>query len=675
MTQKNKRSFALQSIILVSLIVLLMGFVNATTITVSHGADLTTAVDDAVTQKQGMNLTILNNYNLTLLGKPSYTNSTMCYLYDRDNNLMTNASFVGDICTLGGNNTLLSGRTYKILMDRLGTTYSINASLQVLPINSEGVIWNNGCFGVGICSSQNGQVDGFVNMTLLVLNNKVYDYNIYNYSQNPYEMDNSNYTVNLSSTSNNFTSANLVYNGINYAGTITNLGELNYSIKATIPSIPIGVMTRSFFWNITLNDSSTQSTISHTQNVNLSILTLCNATYPNTYLNFTFKDETTSNFITASINSLSLDYWMTDSSIRKTLSFSNSSVNPSYGFCFSPQDKLINYNYSIQYQNGSNYPAKTYTTTGNLTNTTTNKLLYLLSSGNGLYVTFQVTNLASQPISNVYVSATGGLDSESGMTDGSGSITFFLNPLITYIINASKIGYPESVSFITPTQSLYSITLGQQTISTNITDLSQGISFATNPLNSYLVNDTTYTFNYTLVSTFWNVDLFGFSLYGSNNSLLTSTSSATNGGTVSINYNVGNDSSILMKYFYTINGSSMNFTRIWNIQNSEGTEWSIANFFTDLKTYVTSGLFGLDSFGLNIIVFLIIFLITGGVSYKFGFTSPAIILGILTATLLLFDVVLNLITYPAILTRITNHPATYLITIIWIGFIIKEAYT
>ena len=69
--------------------------------------------------------------------------------------------------------------------------------------------------------------------------------------------------------------------------------------------------------------------------------------------------------------------------------------------------------------------------------------------------------------------------------------------------------------------------------------------------------------------------------------------------------------------------------------------------FTDFGTYLDGGIFGLKKgFGLNIILFLVIFIITGIFSWKFGLTSPLAIMGIIFGMMLLFDVVLGLVYFP-----------------------------
>ena len=74
-----------------------------------------------------------------------------------------------------------------------------------------------------------------------------------------------------------------------------------------------------------------------------------------------------------------------------------------------------------------------------------------------------------------------------------------------------------------------------------------------------------------------------------------------------------------------------------------------------------SGLFGLDNFGRYLIVFIILFLTIGKMSYKYGFTSPMTITALTFAIIFFFDVVVGLI--PPI-TMFGGHVVNNLLTIV-----------
>jgi len=398
-------------------------------------------------------------------------------------------------------------------------------------------------------------------------------------------------------------------------------------------------------------------------------LALCNSTYSVSYMNFSFKNETTAaENVNASFTG-SFTYYLGGGSVSKGFSFTNATENPRYSLCFKPADKRLSCSVSATYAN-SESPQRSYTqSAAAFTNTTTLKTLYLLPSSAGIYVTFQVINPAQQIVSDALTSVySGSTLIETRQTDSSGGATFFLNPLVSYNITVSKTGYTTTSTQITPTQSSYTITLSPTSTSTG--DYSKGISISTAPIISNLVNDTTYNFNYTLTSTFWTVSLYGFTITNSSSYILNSVSDTSNGGTVSLNLNTGTNNSLFMNYYYVINGTYNNFTRAFYVENLGDTSWSLKYLFTDLSLYLTSGLFGLDNFGLAIIIFLTIFIITGVMSFKYGFTSPAAIMGLIFGLVLLFDVGLGLIPNPV--GAVPNFP-TILTLLIFISIFVKEA--
>jgi len=141
------------------------------------------------------------------------------------------------------------------------------------------------------------------------------------------------------------------------------------------------------------------------------------------------------------------NYWLGDGSVNKTLTFINNTANPSYPFCSIPLDKSLNVDMVVQYKNTTSYPQRTYDPPVQiLTNTTTNKTLYLLNTVDGIYVTFQVLTGGNTPISGTLVNATRVIGSEDvivgdGTTGAGGSVTFWLNPDFLHTMSFLKTGY------------------------------------------------------------------------------------------------------------------------------------------------------------------------------------------------------------------------------------------
>ena len=149
----------------------------------------------------------------------------------------------------------------------------------------------------------------------------------------------------------------------------------------------------------------------------------------------------------------------------------------------------------------------------------TEKILYLLNSADGIYVTYQVLDSIGNHLSNVNVKVTRLLNGETlevgnGYTDSSGAITFWMNPDFLNTIVFTKSGYITYTLNQFPTQSIYTLTLGT-TSSAGINDYIKGMTFSISPqTGKTLEANTNYYFNFTLNSTYWNVSSFGFNLYG-----------------------------------------------------------------------------------------------------------------------------------------------------------------
>lgn len=482
-------------------------------------------------------------------------------------------------------------------------------------------------------------------------------------------------SFNLNATINqtvSISSANLFYDGTSYSGTINGAGG-SYLITKAI-DIPSNYGNKTWYWNLLFSDGQQMNTTPQYQNVSTINLTFCGAAPQNIkYINFTFKNETIAQESVNASFATSWVYYLGSGTVTKSYSYINTSVNPSYAFCFNPPDKRVYSSLESTYSNSESQQRSYSPSSLSLTNVTTNTTLFLLPTSLGQYVTFQIINAAEQAIEGalVTVSSTTFGTVASALTDSSGGATFFLNPLSTYTVNVSASGFGSTSLTVTPSQTIYTIQLGS---SGNVTqeDYTRGVSYTIRPsLSEVLNNNTAYNFNVTFVSTYWNLDSFGFTLRNSSGSILASTSgTGSSGGIVSTTLNTGNYTRIVINYFWVINNTYSNATAYWTVLDSSGTEWSINYFIQDLKSYIGTGLFGLDNFGLSIIIFLTIFVFTGIMSYKFGLNSPGAIMGIIFGLVLLFDVGLELIPNPV---NAVDHFPTIFVLIIFIGVLIGEA--
>lgn len=491
-----------------------------------------------------------------------------------------------------------------------------------------------------------------------------------------YETASETYILNLTSPAIP-TNAYLVYNGTSYSTTITSSGGSIYTLSKTlqIPTSQIGSNTFYYKWN--LSSTFAENTTTYNQYINNTIFGLCNATLTIPYLNITFKDEATNGYINATVPSSTFLYYLGDGSITKTLTYSQTVNQTNYTFCGLPSNQTYHVNPYFQYKLGTDYPQRIWNPDlTDYTNSTTNVTLYLLSSTDGIYVTFQLVNTADQLVSGVAASGTRTINSvlttiASGTTGNDGSVVFWVNPDFETNFTFIKSGYTTYTTLLIPTQSSYTITLSGETAVTGY-DYSRGISYIINPKERDLDNNTIYNFNYTLYSTYWDVENFGFSLRLRNGTVLTSASSATNGGYISVNLNTSNYTRIIMDYYYVTNSTYTNFTTSWYVIDTTYNGWSIRTFFNDLNSYLDSGIFGIDEFGRYVLIFFVIFLSIGVLSYKFGLTSPVVLSAMLFAIIFFFDVVVELLPTPI---NAIPHSLTFLSALILIVLLIKEAQT
>ncbi len=487
-----------------------------------------------------------------------------------------------------------------------------------------------------------------------------------------FETTTQSYTINITTNgTDDPSSANLIYAGDNKgSGTITNTGGNNFNVSSTI-DIPLGSGNNTWFFNVTTAEFEEPSA-NNQQEVSGINLTFCQASPQNVeYINFSFKNETTSEEdVNASIVSSSWQYFLGTGSINRTLSYSNSTEALNYAFCFSPSNQTVTTSVDLDYTNSISQQRKFNPSPLTLTNTTTQQTLFLLPTVDGIFVTFQVVDPAEQVISGVSSNVTKDGDIiSSGITDDAGLITYFLDPDTTYVFSFSKTGLTGVTTTLVPTQTSFTIIMGTVT-TINQFDTTIGIDYTITPNNLTLVNGTNVNFSLDLVSTFNILEEFGFVLRNSTGTIFNSTSSTTGtGGLLSQTLNTGNNTNLIMEVFWTITGNQTNVTRIWLVFNLENEGFSVLTFFNDLSIYLTSGLFGLDDFGLGIIVFLIILISTGIVSVKFGITSPPGISIVVFSLVAFFDVALGIMPNP--INAIPNFP-TIFVGLIFLGTLYSE---
>lgn len=578
------------------------------------------------------------------------------------------------------NASLVAGQYYFLVVNTTtGASWTHNCSGGTVPatfppIRGVSVSWVNGSVtsGGNIITASLGNL---CNVKEIYYRDNYLGFNSSIYNLTTIETSSESFYSNFSSST-SISSANLIYNNTQYSATVTDLGGGNYALQKTI-DIPLGsnpILANQWFWNLTYFNGTTVSSSVQSQYFTPINLSICGASPQNiVYLNFTFKNETASQeVINASITSSSFNYRLGSGTTNRTLTYVSASENRGYTFCFSPSHKSINVDLELTYDNSESEQRIYSPSTLSLSNSTTFKVLYLLPTIQGQYVTFQVINTAQQSLSGVEVTATrSGIGVvETALTDSSGSVTFFLNPSFTYDFVFSKDGFNDFETSIMPSQTSYTITMGGSSPTTNSTNSASGMSFIINPSINTLNNGTSYNFNLTLNSTFWSLDSWGYTLRNASGfTFLTQSSTSSSGGILSSNLNTGSNKTIVINYFWVINGVYNNATRSWGVVDLSGNGLSIFQFFTDLRNYVSLGFFGLDDVGLGILTFLSIFLTTGVMTYKFGINSPASIMAFIFSLTMFFDIGLGLVPNPI---GAIPHAPTFFMGIIMVAMVFRE---
>jgi len=529
----------------------------------------------------------------------------------------------------------------------------------------------NNSISCGTNITQNITNIGQNNITLYAndsLGNVATDYQSWSYSiiENSktfnsisYETMDEDYYINVSSNS-SLTSVELNYNGTNYS--MSNQGNNYWYYSLPLSSGLKGNNLVSF--KFTYAGETINSQGDNYQYVNYTSFGLCNGTNTIPYINLTFKDESDFSVLNSTISLSSFEYYLGGGSVTKEYGFINTSENREYQFCSTPTDRTIYIDPYVQYAS-TGYPQRIYNPTYlTLTNTTTEKILFLLSSDDGLYVTFQVVNPSNQVLSGVEITASRTVDSEYVVvgretTGASGTLVLWLNPDFQHDFNFSKDGFTTVSETFSPTSTEYTITMGGST--QYVASAVRGIEYTITPKNKSLVNDTSYDFGMVLDSNYWDLDVYGFNLRLLNGTIVGGESTTTSGTQLTETYNVGNQTKMYMDYYWSVNSTYVNYTLEWNVYNTGDTQWSIYYFVSDFKSYLSVGMFGLDNFGRNIIIFLILFITVGVMSFKYGLGNPVVISTLTFVTIFFLDFVLDLI--PP-LYLIQGHPINHLLTFI-----------
>jgi hypothetical protein len=280
-------------------------------------------------------------------------------------------------------------------------------------------------------------------------------------------------------------------------------------------------------------------------------------------------------YINASVQASSFNYWLGSGNIQKIYFYNTAVENISTGFCFTPSNRTITANYI--YQPASlEYITRTFNSIDNITlsNTSTNKLLYLILSFDSDPVTIQVVDLTSaNVISGARVTITRDIQGTTvtvfdGYTDSAGTVSAFLSSIASYTITAVKSGCGSNTQTITPVGS-YTMSLNCASNLTEYVSFIDGITYQRTPATGVANTPGTIDFGYYVSSSIYPMLAAKFELYDLDGTYLTS-----NETNVSSGFSYCNSSSCLLTInYYVASGDNIKGRYYVKIGNSTNSTW------------------------------------------------------------------------------------------------------
>lgn len=419
-------------------------------------------------------------------------------------------------------------------------------------------------------------INGTLNYNNLVFDNVGLIENSQIFNSTTYETSTESFAINITYDTNHYQVATATFN---YNGTIYNADTSNggYFTKVLDIVNVNTLMNKSFFWNISLTNST--GTFYFKSNVNSQIirpiyLVLCNASITTKTINFTFADEeNTSNKLSGIFNGI-FNYTLGDGGVSKLLTYNTISTGE-VDLCITPTNSTFFTTMSVNYNdaNSTSYGTRFFVQQRYpLDNVTDTQVLYLLKLTSLTTFIIQVQDNNLLPVSGVTVETyrffpeTNNFSIvQTGLTDINGQTTgqFVINTVnYKFIVKDSNnnILYTSPVQVVIPTTTPYTIILAigagipspyqpfqplpqfSQNISFNgntnqviYSYVDSSGNFTSTTFSVYIINYSNgndfYACNLTLTSTS-GVSICDLGLTGNRSGSYTATISVNRGGTV-----------------------------------------------------------------------------------------------------------------------------------------------
>ncbi len=364
----------------------------------------------------------------------------------------------------------------------------------------------------------------------------------------------------------------LQYNGTNNAGTVTAISGNLYSLEDTITiarSPNNAQENRTYFFNFSL-EAVEFNTTQRNQTVDPLKIAQCPGAGLSSvpYINITFFNETIAQQKTNATIVSDWTIWTNDQTINRTLSYTNLTENHVYDFCVTPNTTSVNVIVDLIYNNAESQQ-RSFSLTTVLTNLGVVQKLFLMPTSIGIFSPFRTTSTNGDTIANVKAVISrilGGVPivAGTGFTDGSGFVSFFLNPDASYSAIFSKDGFGNNEFTFFPATDLRTVVMGSGVLPVaNGTAIPRNTSYEIKPTNSTLQNNTIHTFSFDVTSS-QEITLISMNITNKTGGQIGFQSNAGT-GIISQSISTGNLSQIVGYYIIKTGGETLTVSRIWNV--------------------------------------------------------------------------------------------------------------
>lgn len=341
--------------------------------------------------------------------------------------------------------------------------------------------------------------------------------------------------------------------------------------------------------------------------------------------NISFYDEGNNTPVIADVDGL----WNYSIDNHATYGTYTKDTNDIYNFsiCIYPSYAELDIIFDVDYENLNDYLQRTWSGTDTYDSITENINLSMLFVGQGIYARFKTVDEYENILTGTSAKMElNGVVIEESVTDGTGIVTFFVDPDTTYTFTFTKTGYEtQTFSARITTGDIFTVIMPQEATASD-PPLNVGLLYNFAPTNVTLNNHTTYNFVFNATTSVNTITDCNLTLLLDNQTVLqegTGTFDADS-CTITLAQTTWNWSNIISKGFVQINGTSNNtMYRTYQIGYFYQGTYSLKTIFQDIRNF---GGAGFNDFSRMLITFFFIFIIVAGVSRAAGLTNPEAIM-------------------------------------------------